>query len=191
MINQISLYQEIRRYRVTEDKDLPVAYQDIPGGRPLHDDFGIMSNNPILKALQPWQRIRRIDTAFKTPLPFKIISGEKRKPVWRLWDTNYPTSPGTEIKEMPVGTPGGTFMLPHALCDEGGFGPVRYAVYLPHLNDWVECFYQYKKIIFGRRYMYYNGLKQDLTVDFFSDWTIKSDLLAWFPEISMSWKRGT
>ena len=186
------LYDMIQRYRVNDDSLMPWAYQKAnPDGRPYHDDWGIMTQNKFLQSIQPWQKIPRIDGAYRVPLPFKIISGEKRDPVWRMWDTNYPTSPGTPIEEREVWTPGGVFKLPHALCDEGGWGTVKYAVYLPHIDQWIECFIQTKKMVFGKRYMYYNGLKQDLTVDFHADWTQKSDLTGWFPEISVSWKKGT
>ena len=187
MISPNRLYELIKPHRVTQDSELPWAYQLAnPTGRAYHNDWGVMSNNPILKALQPWQRIKRIDTAFKVPLPFKIILGEARRE-WVRYDGSYPLSPGHPVEYMPVWTEWGTFQVPHVFADVAGWGEVTFACWL---NDqWTPCFYQYKKMVFGKRLLYYYGLKQDLTVDFFADGRLKSDWMGWFPEISLSWKK--
>lgn len=168
---------------------MPWAYQFAnPNGRPYHDDWGIMSKNKILQFFQPYQKIKRMDCAYKLPLPFKIINGPITKE-WRLWDTTYPTVPGTPIEFKDYYTIAGKFSLPHALTDEAGYGLTTYAAYID--GEWVECFSQYHKKIGSKRLSYYRGLKQDLTVGFHEDWSLKSDLMCWFPELSVTFIKET
>lgn len=178
-----ALFDRLQPYRVTDDALMPWAYQRAnPQGRPLHDDWGVMG---VLPALQPWQRIPRIECAYRVPLPFKQISGATERR-WLPWDISYPTVPGTLIEERVVYTSGGKYMIPHALFDCAiGSGWSSFAAWLG--GEWVPCFKQYHKRIFGRRLAYYNGLKQDVTVSVEPDGSTKSDLMAWFPEISMTW----
>lgn len=182
-----TIYDMIQPYRVTDDKQMPWAYQFAnPKGRPYHDDWGIMSQNPILKAIQPFQKIRRMDCAYRLPLPFRQTYGNTSRK-WMVWDLSYPTVADTPIEEREVFTSDGRFVYPHALVDEGGPGWTTFAANIN--GEWVNCFKKYYNPILGKRFSYYNGLKQDLTVGFNDDWTIKSDLMAWFPEISVSWAK--
>lgn len=179
------IYDLIQPYKVTDDKQMPWAYQFAnPNGRPLHNDWGIMSSNPILKAIQPFQKIKRMDCAYRLPLPFKQTSGIKFMK-WMVWDISYPTVADTPIEDREIFTSAGRFVYPHALVDCAGPGSATFAALIN--GEWVDCFKQYHDVVFGKRLSYYNGLKQDLTVGFHDDWTIKSDLMAWFPEISVSW----
>lgn len=183
------LYDAIQAHGVKDDALMPWAYQHAnPQGRPYHDDWGIISGNSVLKALQPYQKIPRIDCAYRVPLPFKIIGGGKTQ-AWRLWDKSYPTAPDTKVEDRSIKVNGTIQTLQHALCDEPSDGLVEFAAYIG--GKWTPCFKQYKKQIFGKRFFWYSGLKQDLTVAFFGDGRLKSDLMAWFPEVSVSWKVGT
>jgi len=183
------LYDALRPYAVTDDALMPWAYQFAnPQGRPFHNDWGIMTSNSFLKALQPFQQIRRMDCAYCVPLPFKLTSG-KNNPTWMLWDTSYPTSPGTQIENRDIWDGVKTQNLPHALCDTAveGSGRSTFAAFIN--GAWVECFEQYCVPLWGRYFKYYRGLKQDLTVCFDENLKPKSDLMAWFPEISTSWTK--
>ncbi len=168
------LYQLTEEYRPTEAQ-MPIAYQNIPGGRPLHDDWALFKSTP------------RILTARRIPLPLKQISGN-RIPTWMLWDPSYPTVPGTQImdREYYPGCP----KLPHALVDCAGYGWSEFAAYLH--DEWVPCFKQYHGVFFGKRLSFYNGLKQDVTVapPDATRTTIKSDLMGWL-EPAMSFVKET
>lgn len=179
-----ALFDAIQSYRVTDDKLMPLAYQNIPGGRPLHDDWGIMGK---FAALQPWQKIRRIDCAYRVPLPFTITSGAKDQK-WMLWDSSYPVAPGTRIENRDVFNGAAVVSLPHALvdCAVDGSGWTTFSGFIN--GSWTPCFKQFSMVIFGKRFLYYKGLKQDVTVDFDANHNPKSDVMAWFPEISGSWK---
>ena len=174
MIRPNELYNLIKPFRVTHDEDLPWAYQLAnPNGRPLHDDWFVLKG------------IQRIKTAYKVQLPFKVLSGDYRRE-WIKYDGKYPLSPGHNIEYLPVWTEMGTFQVPHVFADVAGWGPVTFGCWLN--EQWTPCFYQYKKMVFGKRLLYYYGLKQDLTVDFFADGKLKSDWMGWWPEASLSWK---
>lgn len=181
-----SLFDAIQPYRVNDDKLMPWSYQVAnPNGRPLHNDWGIMTSNPILKFIQPFQSIPRMSCAYRVPLPFKQVEGASVKQ-WMLWDTSYPTSPDTPIENKDIWDGVKTQNLPHVLADCAvGDGWSSFAVNLN--GEWVKCFTQYHKVIAGKRLAYYNGLKQDITVTFDENLKVKSDLMAWFPEISTSW----
>lgn len=185
MINLPALYSRLQKLGHPTEEQMPWAYQVAnPQGRPLHNDWGIMSNNPILTALQPYQKITRRECAYRVQLPFKCLSGPTIKK-WLLWDLNYPTVPGTPIEIRPIWNGEETLHLPHALVDVADLGATSWAVLID--GGWVECFYQYSTTFFGRRFLYYHGLKQDLTVSPPNGQDpMRSDLMAWFPEASMS-----
>lgn len=168
-----------------KESEMPWAYQRAnPKGRPLHDDWGVMGALPWL---QPWQKIARRDCAYRVPLPFRQIEGASEKR-WVLWtqDMDYPTAPGTLIQTRPIWGNGKRYDLRHALVDVGiGEGWRTFAAFIG--GAWVPCFREYHRRIFGRRFAYYNGLKQDITVSLEADGSTKSDLMAWFPEVSTSW----
>lgn len=175
-----SLFDAIQSYSVTNDALMPLAYQNIPGGRPLHNDWGIMSTNPILMFLQPWQKIKRMDCAYRVPLPFKQTKGECA-PQWMLWDPSYPASPGLQTE---VRSDGYTYALVD--CAVEGSGGAEFSVWLN--GSWTPCFTSYRKVIFNRLFAHYSGgLKQDVTVVPMPDGTIKSDIMGWWDPPSTSW----
>ncbi len=179
------LYRLLQEYRSTEEQ-MPWAYQKAnPDGRPLHDDWGIMSSNPIIKALQPWQKIKRIDCAYRVPLPFKITDGPcERK--WILWNENYPVSRDTPAEYREYRTVNGVHRLPHVLADYAGYGLVTFSAFLG--EEWVPCFKKYTRLVGGRRLSWYAGLHQDLHVSPPDEnGVMRSDLMAWFPEVAISW----
>lgn len=175
------LYDLIQTYRVKEDLQMPLVYQNIPGGRPLHDDWIMLKKTP------------RIETAYKIPLPFKQTKGNVLTE-WMLYDGIYPLSPKTETKEIEIyinseQEKSGRIskILTHFKVDTADLGFSAFAAYIK--GQWRECFYQYKQVIFGYRILLYAGLKQDLTVVPMPDGSLKSDMMAWFPEISASLKK--
>jgi hypothetical protein len=175
--NPSSLYDQIQKYKVTDDTLIPWDYQTAnPAGRPLHDDWSLFQATP------------RIMTAYRVPLPFKQILGDC-VPQWQLWDTSYPASPGLIIENRPVTVDGGaTYNLPHALVDcavEDG-GSATFAVWLD--GKWVPCFTSYRKMILGKRLASYTGgLKQDYTVTPNLDGSVKSDIMGWWDPPTCSW----
>lgn len=170
-----------RLYKLTEEyrpmrAQMPLSYQDIPGGRPLHDDWAL------------WKSTPRIDSARRIPLPLKQIGGECL-PAWMMWDMTYPQSPGLQISDREY-YPGKHF--PHALVDCAGEGWSEFAFW--HHDHWEPCLVQYKKTIdipfVGKRVLkFYHGLKQDVTVgppDQYHDY-VKSDLMGWLePAMSLT-----
>lgn len=172
-----ALYDLCEPYRVTDDALMPEEYRK--GAREFHDDWAILRN------------ITRISTARRVPLPFRQDTGacEKR---WMLWDTNYPPSPYLHIEDREYHTSGGVFKLPHALvdCQVEGSGLATFSAYLS--GRWVPCFKSYRRVHFGRLLAYYSGgLKQDLTVGFNPDWSLRSDVMGWWDPPSVSWNRLT
>jgi len=171
-------FDAIQSYRVIDDALMPWAYQRAnPQGRFLHDDWAIFRSTP------------RISTAYRVPLPFKQISGAREKR-WMLWDLSYPTAPGTQIEDRPIWDGVKTQTLPHALVDCAVEGS-GYATFSAYINGtWRPVFQSYRKMIFGRLYAQYSGgLKQDLTVGFNPDDSLKSDVMGWWDPPSVSWTR--
>ena len=170
------IYDAVESCRVYEDSLMPWEYQRAnPKGRTLHDDWAIFKDTP------------RIETARRVPLPFKQISGASEKR-WMLWDSSYPTAPGTVIESRPIWDGVKTQVLPHALvdCAVEGSGAAEFAVWLE--GKWTPCFKTYRKKVLGRLLAYYSGgLKQDLTVGFDEKFNLRSDVMAWFDPPTMSW----
>lgn len=180
-------YDLIQGYRVTRDEDMPWAYQFAnPNGRPYHNDWGLMDTLP---SLQPWQRIRRMDTAYRVPLPFRCIEGSVEKR-WMLWDISYPQSPDLRIENRPIWDGVKTQTLPHALvdCAIEGSGSAEFSAWIN--GEWRPVFTQYRRVIFGRLFAHYSGgLKADTTVTFDENFKVKSDLMCWFDPPSCSWNK--
>lgn len=169
------LYWLTRGYRPTEAQ-MPLSYQNVPGGRPLHDDWAIFKSTP------------RIDSARRIPLPLRQISGACI-PTWIVWDVDYPRSPNLQVEEREY-YPGKVF--PHALVDYAGDGWSMFAFW--HHDRWIPCVWQYKRTInipfMGRRVLkFYHGLKQDVTVGVPNEHHsyVKSDLMGWLePAMSLT-----
>lgn len=180
-----SLYDLIQPYRVTDDKLMPWAYQFAnPQGRPYHNDWGVMSSNPIMKAIQPFQKIKRMDCAYRIPLPAKITHGAKCQE-WQPWEDGYPLAPGAQVKDRPIWDGTRSVMAPHILLDVSLDGCTTYAGFIA--GEWRDCFTRYQKKIFGRMFKYYNGLKPDVGVTFDESLKLKSDCMWWFPEVAATW----
>ena len=160
------LYDLIQPYRVTDDALMPEEYRE--GHRPLHDDWAIFKS------------VRRMDCAYRVPLPFRVKRGEMRRE-WLLFDLSYPLSP-----DVPVEFRDGR---PWVLTDRGGYGLVVYEAFVA--GQWREVFKKYTRAftIFKTRYRlsWYKGLHQDNHVsppD--ASGNTRSDLMTWFPEIAAS-----
>lgn len=172
-----AVYDAVQNYRVVSDKLMPLAYQNVPGGRPLHDDWAVGQGTP------------RIETAYRVPLPFKQISGA-REQKWMPWDPSYPASPGLQVEDRPIWDGVKTQTIPHALvdCAVEGSGWAQFAVYVG--GKWVPCFTSYRKVVFGRLLAKYSGgLKQDLTVAFDASYNVKSDVMGWWDPPSLSYNK--
>ena len=172
-----SIYDAIQQYRVKDDALMPLAYQNIPGGRPLHDDWAVFKDTP------------RISTAYRVPLPFRQVSGQCEQK-WMLWDPSYPQSPGLRVENRPIWNGAATVNAWQALvdCAVEGSGYATFAVWLG--GEWVPCFQSYRKMIFGRLFAKYTGgLKQDLTVAFDENHELKSDIMGWWDPPSVSYTK--
>jgi hypothetical protein len=175
------IFDAVQAYKVTDDTLMPWAYQHAnPQGRPYHDDWGIMSSNPVLIALQPFQKIPRIETAYRVPLPLKQTKGLCSQQ-WMLWDPSYPASPGlkTEIR-----ADGYTYALVD--CAVEGSGASEFSAFIN--GAWKPVFTQYRRMIFGRLLAHYSGgLKGDVTVTPQPGGAIKSDIMGWWDPPSLSY----
>lgn len=167
------VYDMIQSYRVTDEKLMPLSYQS--GDRPLHNDWALFKDT------------KRIDTAYRVPLPFKQTSGASVKR-WMLWDPSYPASPGLEIAGRPIWDGVKTQTLPHALidCSLEGAGAASFSAYIN--GNWVPVFKSYRRVICGRLLAHYSGgLKQDFTVSPLIDGGIRSDVMGWWDPPTLSW----
>lgn len=176
MLNLVALANKLRKFRVTEDSDLPYAYQRAnPQGRPLHDDWVVGKS------------IRRIDTAYRVPLPFRKVAGNA-EPEWvpilrpELWKF----APGAQVEERPykdhlMDAPA---VVPWVLTMTSGAPAGRWSrqeVWLGDEHGWTECYYSRSVNAFGNKIFVYAGLKIDVN---------PRDLMCWFPEVSASIKWG-
>lgn len=138
-------------YKLVSVYQLSKSYQ--PGGREFHDDWALFKSTP------------RIFNARRIPLPLRLDTGNCIKN-WMPWDVNYPTVPGTPIKDIDG--------IPHALVDFGGPGWTTYSFW--HHDHWEPCLSQYygiKKLPWEsvpRELKIYHGLKQDITLGDFMGW---------------------
>lgn len=167
------LYDLLQPYRATEEQ-MPWAYRHAnPKGRPYHDDWAFGKN------------IRRIDCAYRVPLPFKVTGGSFRKE-WLLWNDNYPLSPDTPKEYRTIIRPHGTFTLPFVLTDRGNYGLVTYSAFIA--GEWRVVFKKYTGKWFGKRLSWYVGLHQDNHVsEPDANGITRSDLMTWFPEVACSY----
>jgi hypothetical protein len=183
------LYDALEPYRVTRDQDMPWAYQFAnPNGRPYANDIGIMTKNPILKALQPWQSVRRMDKARRSPYPFIITKGEKVKN-WYPLDPTYPLAPGTIVEVRPYCVGGNTHNIPHVLIDDAvdGAGWTQYQAFIG--GRWRNAYRRYSRRVGSYMLKHYQGYKCDTTVDVKPDGTIFSDVMGWICEYSLTFTR--
>jgi len=160
------LYDLIQPYRVKDDSLMPEEYRfSNPKGRPLHDDWAIFKG------------VRRMDCAYRIPLPFKVTGGAFRQE-WMLFDPAYPMSPSCEVKVVDG--------LTYVLTDRGNYGLITYSAFIG--EKWRPVFVKYTGKWFGKRLSWYKGLHQDNHVSPPENGRgIRSDLMCWFPEQACSW----
>jgi hypothetical protein len=172
VINYLTLSKKLAPYKVTNDTDLPWAYQTAnPKGRPLHDDWVL------------GKKIRRIDTAFRIPLPLVKVAGNA-EPEWvpilrpELWTF----APGAKVEMRPYQdhlepTP---MIVPWVLTMTSGQPAGQWSRQAAYLGgEWVECYYTRSMNVFGNKLFIYGGLKIDVN---------PRDLMVWWPEFSGSIK---
>ena len=163
------LYDLLQPYAVKDDALMPEEYRfSNPKGRPYHDDWFIGKS------------VRRMDCAYRVPLPFKVVAGNFRRE-WMLFDPSYPLSPGMETK-IEDG-------LTYVLTDRGDYGLVTYAAFIG--GEWRPVFKKYTRSFdwFGirKRISSYWGAHQDNHVSPpNAKGEIRSDLMVWFPELAAS-----
>ena len=180
MIDLLSLRKHLAAHKVLLDSDMPYPYRrSTPGGRPYHDDHGIMTSNPILRALQPWQGRERINDAYKVPVPFRRARGNAEA-IWTPLLKEWPLAPGAPIKkdiyfdgEKNIEA---LFVLTmHTIHDAG-----QWSVQEAYIDGaWRECYFTRSRRVMGKRMTYYYGLRLD---------PHPQDLMGWFPEASLSFK---
>jgi hypothetical protein len=183
------LYDALEPYRVMKDSDMPWAYQFAnPNGRPYANDIGIMTDKPWLKALQPWQSVRRMDKARRSPYPFIITEGKKVKN-WYPLDPSYPLAPGAVVEVRPYTTVGGTYDIPHVLIDDAvdGGGWTQYQAFIG--GWWRNAYRRYSRRVGGHMMKHYRGYKCDTTVDVKPDGTLVSDVSGWICEYSLTFTK--
>lgn len=173
MINYLTLPSKLKKFGHPPVEWLPKDYWPKEmggGGRTTHDDWAI----PFLR------NIKRIDTAYAIPLPFRKVAGNG-EPVWMpMRNPDYPLAPGAETKVAPFDFGEGvkeyrwvkTMMSIHP----AGFWS-RQEAYIN--GEWTECWYTRSVNIFGSRWTWYDGLKLD-----------QDGPMCWFPEASASIKWG-
>lgn len=169
------------------DKRMPWAYQKKnPDGRWLHNDHGIMTDNPVLKALQPWQRKRRVDHTYMLPLPLELIKGWGGiAPEWMPWQEGYQGgySCKAELRPVPDDPSALSWQLKNVhgknvyaevLAYHPNPKPGQAGLFGVRLDgELIPCFYtSAKKVPFtGKQFQYYYGLKPDMTWgDFMLNW---------------------
>jgi len=146
------------------------------GGRTTHDDWAL----PFLRG------IKRIDTAYAIPLPFRKVAGNGEPVLMPVQNDDYPIVPGTPIemkvaydpklgKERPMRHVW-TMMSVHPLV-KGGPRSVwsRQEAFIG--GSWTECYYTRSVNFWGNKFIWYDGLKLDL-----------DGPMCWFPEASSSIK---
>jgi hypothetical protein len=174
-----ALYDLIQPYKVTDPAQMPYVYQAAnPVGRPLHDDWAVLKDTP------------RIVTAYRVPLPYKIEDGTAcvKHQGWTLWDTSYPTVPGTSVQVLPYYTSHGYLNLPQVLIDIQDEGECIYAVFIG--GAYHDVFKKITAKIFGKELSAYEGLHCDTTVevpDASGHVQTPSDMMCWWPEFALSY----
>ena len=122
------LAEKIASYKVTRDSDMPPPYRQ-GTGRERHSDWLLFKSTP------------RIDTAYKCPLPFRMIRGNAklvRVPI----PLDYPLVPGTPIDienwyDGKNNVPKKWILTAEPIQPAGKWG--EFAVYLPN-GKYEPCF---------------------------------------------------
>lgn len=171
------------------DTLMPWAYQFAnPQGRPLHDDWAAKG---VPSWLQPWTRIRRMDTTFMLPMPMKLVwSSGPVEPKWMPWQETYPGGLTLEaqLRDAQAGSVAAAIGCPHEILAYDPVLPIgqsaEYAVWLD--GAYRTCFYTSTSLV-GRKRLHTNrGIKPDLTVTMLNNKPVGD--MAWnYPEASLSW----
>lgn len=168
-------------YSTQEEADAHMmwAYQFAnPNGRPYHDDWKAKF---LPDAIQPWSKIRRMDTTFEIPLPFRMIEGNMKQR-WMPWQEGYPEAPGIQLRAAVDGSEAQGRGIPrevYAFDPVGGPGEWgRFEGYL--FDEWVECYYSSTIKLFGKRLHTNRIAKPDMTWGDFH--------VAW-PDASLTWTK--
>lgn len=184
MINWYKLIRALKKFGNPPVEWIPKDYWPLSlggGGRTVHDDWGIMTNNKVLKWFQPWQKIKRINTAFAVPLPLRKIAGNG-EPEWMpIRNPDYPIVKGTPIQMMKHNFGAGEKMYRSVLTMTSVHEAGKWSRQEAYINgEWIECYYTRSLNIFGNRITFYSGLKVD-----------QDGPMCWFPEVSGSikWNR--
>lgn len=170
---------EVHKTIEEADRHMPWSYQFAnPDGRPYHDDWGIVTENKILKVLQPWQKIKRMSTTYMLPLPLKLIKGWGGiEPEWMPWQQEYEggASPWAQFRPAPDNLDSLAWQLKNR---HGKNVQREILAYHPNpkpgqaglFGVWLDgktipCFYTAaRKIPFtNKQVQYYYGLKPDMT----------------------------
>lgn len=157
------------------DALMPWAYRrSNPNGRFFHDDWGIRG---LPLSIQPWTKIRRMDTWYRLPLPFKLIwsKGDVR-PSWEPWQEGYPMSSIIQLRDAPPGARAPReFLTYHPVLALG-----QSALFAAEIDgEWMPAYYTTSKKVFGRR-LHINGIcKFDVTL---------GDFGCQFPDASSTYK---
>lgn len=146
---------------------MPWAYQFAnPKGRPFHDDW----------SLWPFTRVRRMDTWYRLPLPFKAIKVSGFEPKWMPWQEGYPEAPGAQFRAAAPGAVawssklGANVPISREVLAYDPVPPIGgsglFAVWLD--GAWRECFFTDTRIVdiplVGKRRRHTNRvLKCDMT----------------------------
>ncbi len=174
-----ALYDLIQPYKVVDAAQMPWTYQAAnPEGRPLHDDWAVLKNTP------------RLATAYRVPLPYKIEDSSTcvKHQSWTVWDTTYPTVPGTDVQMRAITTAWGVFHLPSVLIDVQDQGECTYAIFVG--GAWRDVFHKLTADVFGKHLSAYEGLHCDTTVqvpDAAGRTQTPSDMMCWWPEFALSY----
>lgn len=167
MIDYEDIYRRIQQYRITRDEDMPKAYRfSNPIGRPYHDDWKLKG---VPDVLQPWTKIKRMDTSYRVPFPFIRVTGTQ-EPKWVPYQDGYPLAPNTEIRMMPYFNGEMAVDMPHILMMEPVPPRGKWAVSAAFIdNEWRACYYSSKLALpFGYSSYTNRGVKPDCTLgDFF------------------------
>lgn len=157
------------------DALMPRAYQFAnPAGRPYHDDWELRG---IPKAIQPWGKIRRMDTSFILPMPPKVVwSRGDPKPECVPYQEGWPLSPGAELRDTPGGRTPRCLVVYHPVLAAGQ--AAVFAVWLD--GQWVNAFYTVTRNVLGFRIHSNRGLKHDVTL---------YDYMYNAPEFSLTFKK--
>jgi hypothetical protein len=181
MIDYVDLARRLRGRGVKDDALMPRAYQFAnPTGRPFHDDWRI----PWLPAaLQPWGRIRRMDTTFLLPMPMKLLQAwGPVAPRWMPWQQGYVGGMAPIPEAFRLAEAGTEAAARGCAYEMLAYDPVlpagQAALYAVWLDDaWRPCFYTRTDSVAGRRIHHNRGLKPDVTL---------GDFMWNFPEASLS-----